>query len=785
LSVRSIRRPTPCWLLITLALACAASHAQTAAPAEPSPVPVPAPAPSPVPVPVPVPPSAAASAPAPPPAAQLKPVEVIGGRGDDTQQRRDSTAAKIVIGRDEIDRFGDSTLGDVLKRLPGVTLQGPPGRGGNIRMRGLGSGYTQILLDGQRVPPGFSLDSLTPEQIERIEILRAPTAETGARAIAGTINIITREGFTKRVNDVRLSLALENDRLQPSVSWTRNDALGALSWNYSLTAFSNDRQNDSVTTTVDTDPATGLATLDQRDTGEVREKRHGLHASGRLQWRSEDTAHTVTLMPLVIYSTGNTERSGTLEQSVGVGVLPAPYDTARTEGNGSFSLLRLNGQWNHRLGAGGRLEWKATFGQGRSRSASVRQETTGSALSRTLADDANTLDRNLLASGKLVKLLEGEHSLVAGFEAENNRRNERRATLETLPNLPPALIDFGDNVSASATRLAFFAQDEWTLTPLWSAHAGLRWEGINTKGSGASASASATAPATPTATNRSSVWTPLLHAVWKPTPDSRDQLRFSLTRSYRSPSLQNLIGSPRVNSRYPLNTSNTQTQPDYVGNPALKPELATGIDIAAERYVAGSGVFSANVFYRQIKDLMRGQTGATPETVSWSSQPRYVSRPQNVGDAVTQGLELEAKFRLSDLLANAPKIDLRANASVFRSRVKTVAPPDNRLDSQPDYTANFGADYRVPGVPLTLGGNLNWTPGYSTRQAATQTAYDGKKLGVDAYALWVFNPALQLRVTASNLAALDYVTGSALGSEVSTTTAPSYINLQLRLEIKL
>jgi iron complex outermembrane receptor protein len=39
-------------------------------------------------------------------------------------------------------------LGEVLKRLPGVTTQGAPGRGGAIRMRGLGSGYTLILLDG-------------------------------------------------------------------------------------------------------------------------------------------------------------------------------------------------------------------------------------------------------------------------------------------------------------------------------------------------------------------------------------------------------------------------------------------------------------------------------------------------------------------------------------------------------------------------------------------------------------------------------------------------------------
>jgi iron complex outermembrane receptor protein len=151
-------------------------------------------------------------------------VQITGSRPGDVQERRNSTVAKIVIGRDEIERFGDSTLGDVLKRLPGVTIRGRPGRGGAIRLRGLGNGYTQILLDGERVPPGFSLDSISPEQIERIEILRAPTAETGARAIAGTINIITRDGYNKRVNDIRLSSSYENSRIQPSASWTRNES---------------------------------------------------------------------------------------------------------------------------------------------------------------------------------------------------------------------------------------------------------------------------------------------------------------------------------------------------------------------------------------------------------------------------------------------------------------------------------------------------------------------------------------------------------------------------------
>src|SRR5690349_3225739 len=270
------------------------------------------------------PPAPGANAPAGADAARLDPVQITGSRPDDVQERRNSTTAKIVIGRDEIDKFGDSTLGDVLKRLPGVTIQGRPGRGGAIRLRGLGNGYTQILLDGERVPPGFSLDSISPDQIERIEILRAPTAETGARAIAGTINIVTRGGYAKRINDVRIAAALENDRLQPSVSWTRNDTLGPFIYNYSLSVFRQNRASDSTTTTIDEDLGSGAVTLDQRDVGTVREYRQGLHASGRLQWRGAEEGHSLILIPLVVYGTGTSRRTGVLEQSVGA--TPAPYD---------------------------------------------------------------------------------------------------------------------------------------------------------------------------------------------------------------------------------------------------------------------------------------------------------------------------------------------------------------------------------------------------------------------------------------------------------------------------
>jgi len=712
--------------------------------------------------------SAAAST----PATTLQRVEITGGRADDTQQRRQSTAAKIIVGRDEIERFGDSTVGDLLKRLPGVTVQGAPGRGGAIRMRGLGNGYTQILLDGERVPPGFSIDSLAPEQIERIEILRAPTAETGARAIAGTINIVTREGFTKRLNDLRLTLGAENDRLQPAGSWSRNDTLYGLPYSFSLSASRNDRQSDSSTVTQGRDVATEALVLDQTDTGSVRERRQGLQASGRLQWRGEQ-GDAVTLAPVLIYGTGNTRRQGLLDQRVGI--VPAPYARADTVSDGSFTLLRMNATWTRRLGESTRMEWRAGFGHSRSAYQGVREESGGSIL-RTLQDTADTRDRNLSLNGKLSQSLASEHSLVLGGEAESNRRSEVRNTLQ---NGLPLLVDFGANVAARATRLALYAQDEWTVSPQWSAHAGLRWEGIQTGGGGINAAE---------ASNRSSVLTPLLHAVWKPDEKSRDQVRFSLTRSYRAPTLASLIARPSINTCCQAPGPNEKTKPDSAGNPNLRPELATGIDIAVERYLAGSGLLSANVFHRGIKNYMRNQTAL--EDVSWSpGQPRYVSRPQNVGDAVTQGIELEAKFRLSELLVDAPKLDLRANASLFRSRVKSVPGPDNRLDQQPGFTANLGADYRLPGLPISLGGNLNWTPGYSTRLSDVQTAEQGRKVAADAYALWVFSPTLQLRTTFSNLDPRDYVSGgSVVGAgvrETSQTSAPTYLNVQVRLEIKL
>jgi outer membrane receptor for ferrienterochelin and colicins len=723
--------------------------------------------------------SSAATTPAraaPPPAAAGQRVEITGGRESDADQRRQSTAAKIVIGREEIERFGDSTVGEVLKRLPGVTTQGPPGRGGPPRMRGLGGGYTQILIDGQRAPAGFSVDQLTPEQLERIEIFRAPTAETGARAIGGTINIVTREGFKVRLNDLRIGFGHENGKTTPGLFWTHNNSDGDFIYNWTAGLFAPHNRSQTVTTTNDEDLVSGALTRQQVERFVSESSRLGLNVNGRLQWRGE-AGDMLMLMPSMFATQGKTHTDFRLTQTVSTpGSQAALYDHGQTDGNNNFATLRLNSQWRTRIPGNFRLELNGGSSLSRGNSHSLRREFDGAGgFLRDEKVDSDSNERSLSQNGKLSKLLEGDHNFVSGWELEALKRNETRVALQ---NGIKQLGDFEDNLSASSTRVALYAQDEWALNPKWSLHAGVRSETIVTRGDNANGTETR---------NRAHVATPLVHLLYKPDPKVRDQVRISLTRSYKSPTLGNLVARTAINSRYPAEVANAPTSPDRAGNPNLKPELASGIDIAFERYLSEGGVLSANLFARRLSNYIRNVT--TLETVSYSSFQRFVSRPQNVGDAFTAGVELEAKFRLDQAFAELPRIEVRSNLSLFNSRVKQVPGPDNRLDQQPRGTANLGADYRFRGTPLTLGGSLNWTPSYSTRLSDLQTVSASTKRQFDAYALWVFDPAKQLRLNVSNIAPQDYISTNSLDAgntrERASSVSSTYVNWRLSLELKL
>ena len=53
-----------------------------------------------------------------------------------------------VVSADQIGKFPDDNVGDVIKRIAGVSMQGDQGEARNIVMRGLGPGQNSVTLNG-------------------------------------------------------------------------------------------------------------------------------------------------------------------------------------------------------------------------------------------------------------------------------------------------------------------------------------------------------------------------------------------------------------------------------------------------------------------------------------------------------------------------------------------------------------------------------------------------------------------------------------------------------------
>ena len=67
----------------------------------------------------------------------------------------------------------------------------------------MGGGYTQILVNGERMGPGFTRRAAARAGGDASRCC-APTSEYGTRAVAGTINVVLREAHRRRLNELRV-----------------------------------------------------------------------------------------------------------------------------------------------------------------------------------------------------------------------------------------------------------------------------------------------------------------------------------------------------------------------------------------------------------------------------------------------------------------------------------------------------------------------------------------------------------------------------------------------------
>jgi outer membrane receptor protein involved in Fe transport len=646
-------------------------------------------------------------------------------RPKDYDERRESNVAKIVVGRDALDRYGDTTVGDVLKRLPGVTVSAQ----GGIALHGLGGGYTQILLDGQPLPQGFSIESLSPDMIERIEIYRSATAEHGTQAIAGTINIVLRKRVSHAKRTAKATLGTQAGRPAAQVDGVLADRAGPLSYTVTGSAAHNEFRFPSLVEQVGRDVSGDIDSIivtPQVGSGWLELA----SIAPRLEWTLAP-GHTLAWESFVQASRSLVSYREEARTLLGA---PPPYPRNDLEIDTHYTSARSSLAWSRDLGEGAKAESKLLFNYYRRHYEAPWQA----------YDDAGThiLDRNVHAvasddnltwTGKYTAPFVPGHALSFGWDGKYIRRAEVRLQDDvTFDGHAPTTID--ESYDARVRQLALYAQDEWEFAPRASAYLGLRWEGLDTRSVGNVVSEVG---------NRSSVLSPIVQLLWKLPGTEKDQVRAALARTYRAPTTVELI--PR---RYIAN-NNSPTSPDFQGNPDLRPEIAWGLDVAYEHYFAGGGNFSLSGFYRRIDDVIVREL--------FEQAGVWITRPSNDDRAVVKGIELDAKLPLKRLFDAAPAIELHVNAARHWSRVASIPGPDNRLAQQVPFTGNVGFDWELAAAPLTLGANFTFNSNGFVRTSVTQSIDRSPTRNLDLYALWKISPAMKLRVAGSNLLAQDPV----------------------------
>ena len=136
---------------------------------------------------------------------QLDGVIVSATRSETT--RRMSPTLVNVVGMDIYDRGNCTTVAQGLSFQPGVRVENNCQNCGfqQVRINGLDGQYTQILIDSRPIFSAlagvYGIEQLPANMVDRVEVMRGGgSALFGSSAIAGTINIITKEPVRNSAN---------------------------------------------------------------------------------------------------------------------------------------------------------------------------------------------------------------------------------------------------------------------------------------------------------------------------------------------------------------------------------------------------------------------------------------------------------------------------------------------------------------------------------------------------------------------------------------------------------
>ncbi len=633
--------------------------------------------------------------------------EVLISARRSIEDRFMAAGSLVMIDRKDIEALGAFSVADVLRQLPGVQVTPTADGGVVIRMRGMDANATELLVDGQRVSSGKSqlpLDQLPSEMIERVEVVRAPSAEFSG-ATGGTLNIVLRQATVKQETNVRLTDNHVWGHNAPQTFFSQSGPLGGSArgrdpanktpvpiseqpWAYFVAVSGTGYMlgSDTARQTLNN----GNLSAQSETTGRYRRMEYSIvpRLNARLGVADQ----------LALRATWSRSNFGGAAQSQGSNTLGNQLYNLRTQEDSGYRRQYLQGaaDWTHRF-ASSKLESTASGSQAResvNRAGSV-MDSNGSG---QIADLYTFNDQRQEDLWTLKTKLTGTASeLLWSMGAELESRTLRVASASTDSFNPAANLD----LTASVVRQIVWGQNEWELPGRSTLTAGLRAEMLDI----------ASGDSTSLANQRLGFLQPSLHTRAPLGGDTQWRLNFA--RVTRNPSIWDL-----VNRTTPASGSNGITNPDSVGNPNLRPERAWALDTGLEHRLGKEGSAGLNLFVRQQQDTLA--------TLTTQMGSRWIAQRANVGDSVVWGLELDAKTGLA-WMGMGSDWTLSSNGSLLQSRMSSGPNVGNRIPGQAGYVAsiNVAKPLRRSGgvfggftLSLTGPAQLNTSPGITGSEAA-------------------------------------------------------------------
>ncbi len=359
----------------------------------------------------------------------------------------------------------------------------------------------------------------------------------------------------------------------------------------------------------------------------------------------------------------------------------------------------LNTEWQHTYTSGNKLTLGLNIQESQEDKEKLKQSFKGDgSLDKVENETEDKSDKEWQLSLKGESFIGDQHTLKTGIDFSDKDRKKDKLKLETKNGITSEKTEGNDKYKITEQRFNAYILDEYSVNDRHLFTPGIRYEWTDTDVTGSTGINSK---------NNDALWNPSLHYLFK--WSDQTNVRASIARTIRRPKFDEI--SPFVDSK-----DGTLSKPDKTGNPDLLPEIATGIDVGMEHYFAQhAGNISINVFYRDIDDKIETRLNTNPTT------GRFEETPENVGEAMLKGIELDASHNMAFIGIN--NLTLNGNVTFLDGEVTDKDTGAKRpFKEQVDYVYNLGFDHKLSSAGISWGMNYN-----KISKRETDEIKDGKR----------------------------------------------------------